>query len=144
MDGEALVVRPDLVIPADELHEETSRSGGPGGQNVNKVATRVTLRWSVAHSRALDETRRTRLATVLASRLTREGELLVHCDVTRSQAQNRAAARLRLAELVRDALRVRKTRRATRPTKASNKRRREGKRLRSHTKRLRGRPDDSD
>ena len=144
MDGEALVVRPDLAIPADELSEELSRSGGPGGQNVNKVSTRVTLRWSVAGSRVLSEPRRARLLAVLAPRLTREGELLVHSDETRSQAQNRAAARLRLAELVREALHVPKARRATKPTRASNRRRQEGKRRRSSTKRMRGRPDDAD
>ena len=60
MDGEPLIVRPDLVLPADELSFEVSRSGGPGGQNVNKVATRVTLRWSVADSRVLDDVRRAR------------------------------------------------------------------------------------
>ena len=140
MEGEPLVVRADLVLPADELTFEVSRSGGPGGQNVNKVATRVTLRWSVAASRVLDEGRRARLLETLASRLTRAGELVIHCDETRSQAQNREAARLRLAELLRGALHVRKKRRASKPTRASRERRHEGKRRRSDTKRLRGRP----
>jgi len=140
MEGEPLVVRADLVLPADELAFEVSRSGGPGGQNVNKVATRVTLRWSVAASRVLDEVRRARLLEALASRLTREGELVIHCDETRSQAQNREAARLRLAELLRGALHVRKKRRASKPTRASRERRHEGKRRRSDVKRLRGRP----
>lgn len=144
MDADPLVVRPDLVIPADELAAEASRSGGPGGQNVNKVSTRVTLRWNVATSRVLDGARRARLLHALAPRLTREGELLVHCDVTRSQAQNRTLARERLAALVRGALVVRKARRATRPTHGSQVRRREGKRRRSQVKRLRGGPSTDD
>ena len=144
MEGEPLVVRADLVLPADELAFEVSRSGGPGGQNVNKVSTRVTLRWSVAASRVLDEGRRARLLETLASRLTRAGELVIHCDETRSQAQNREAARLRLAELLRGALHVRKKRRASKPTRASRERRHEGKRRRSDVKRLRGRPHGDD
>ena len=144
MEGEPLVVRADLVLPADELAFEVSRSGGPGGQNVNKVATRVTLRWSVAASRVLDEGRRARLLETLASRLTRAGELVIHCDETRSQAQNREAARLRLAELLRGALHVRKKRRASKPTRASRERRHVGKRKRSEVKRLRGRPHGDD
>jgi ribosome-associated protein len=144
VDAEPLVVRDDLVIPADELREELSRSGGPGGQNVNKVSTRVTLRWSLGSSRVLTVLQRQRLLSRLASRITREGELIVHCDETRSQLQNRAAARRRLAEVVREALHEPKSRRATRPTRGSQKRRREGKRRRSGVKRMRGRPEDAD
>jgi len=137
-------VRADLVIPAGELREEVSRSGGPGGQHVNKVSTRVTLRWSVAASQALAPAQRQRMLARLASRLTREGELIVQSDEARSQLQNRLAARARLALLVREALREPKVRHATRPTRASQKRRREGKRRRAGVKRLRGRPDDPD
>jgi ribosome-associated protein len=144
MDGEPLVVRADLVIPADELREEVSRSGGPGGQNVNKVATRVSLRWSLAGSRALVAPVRQRLLARLASRLTREGELVVHSNETRSQLQNRAAARVRMAAILREALHEPKQRRATRPTRSSRKRRLEGKQRRSGVKRMRGRPDASD
>ena len=140
MEGEPLVVRADLVIPADELAVEDSRSGGPGGQNVNKVSTRVTQRWSVATSRVLSDVRRPRLLGALASRLTRGGELVIHCDETRSQAQNRELARLRLADIVRAALHEKKKRRASRPTRASRERRHAGKRRRSEVKRLRGRP----
>lgn len=140
MDTEALFVRPDLVIPADELGFEASRAGGPGGQNVNKVSSRVTLRWSPATSRVLDAARRERLQHALAGRLTRAGELVLHCDDTRSQLQNRALVRERLAALLREALQVRKRRRATRPTHGSQVRRREGKRRRSQVKRQRGRP----
>jgi ribosome-associated protein len=137
---EGLVVRRGLVIPEDELHVEFSRSGGPGGQNVNKVATRVTLRWGLAASRAVGEAQRERLQRRLAARLTRAGELLVHVDESRSQARNREIARRRLAETVRRALAEPRVRRATRPTKASRERRLAGKQRRSKVKRQRRAP----
>ncbi|HZL99276.1 MAG TPA: alternative ribosome rescue aminoacyl-tRNA hydrolase ArfB [Planctomycetota bacterium] len=131
-------------MPEDELVVEASRAGGPGGQNVNKVSSRVTLRWSVAASRALDEPTRERLRQRLASRLTRGGELVVHAATSRSQAENRRAARERLAELLREALFVPRERRPSRPTRASRERRHEGKRRRSAAKRRRRRPDQDD
>lgn len=135
-----LTVRPDLVIPAAELGWSASRSGGPGGQNVNKLSTRVSLRWSIADSGVLDDARRARLLGKLASRLTKQGELVVHVDSSRSQLDNRREARLRLAEVVREALHVAKKRRPTRPTKGSQRRRLASKKQRGDTKRLRGRP----
>ena len=144
MNTSGLPIRRDLVIPEDELHVAVSRSGGPGGQNVNKVASRVSLRWSVATSRVLDDERRARLTARLGSRLTREGELILHVDSTRSQAQNRETARQRLADLVRAALTVPRVRKASKPTRGSEKRRQEGKRRRSTIKRLRGRPSGDD
>jgi ribosome-associated protein len=140
MAAEDLPVRRDLVIPQDELSVETSRASGPGGQNVNKVATRVSLRWSIARSRALDEARRDRLLDKLASRLTRDGELIVHVDETRSQARNRELARSRLAEIVRRALAVPRKRRPTKPTRASQQRRLVSKQRRSDVKRRRRPP----
>jgi ribosome-associated protein len=142
--GDDLVVRSDLVLPARELHASFSRAGGPGGQNVNKVETRVTLRWSVAQSAVLDEGRRARLLARLQSRLSGEGELLVHASASRSQGQNLAAARERLALLVREALAVPRARKKSRPTRASRERRHEGKRRRSEIKRRRGRPSADD
>jgi ribosome-associated protein len=111
---------------------------------VNKVSTRVSLRWNMAGSRALVAPMRQRLLARLAARLTREGELVVHSNETRSQLQNRAAARVRMAVILREALHEPKQRRATRPTRSSRKRRLEGKQRRSGVKRLRGRPDASD
>jgi ribosome-associated protein len=140
MPGQALEVRPGLRIPADEIHETASRSGGPGGQHVNKTETRVTLRWNVAESRALGEDHRRRLVTRLASRLTNRGHLVVHAQRFRSRGRNRALARERLAELVREALRPRTARVATRPSRAQRERRLDAKRRRSTTKRGRVRP----
>ena len=140
MPGQALEIRPGLRIPADEIHETASRSGGPGGQHVNKTETRVTLRWNLAESRVLGEDRRRRLLARLASRLTNRGHLVVHAQRFRSRGRNRALARERLAELVWEALRPRTARVATRPSRAQRERRLDAKRRRSSTKRGRDRP----
>jgi len=139
-------VGPGLRIPGTELRELASRSSGPGGQHVNKSATRVTLRWNVRSSEVLDERQRSRLLDSLAPRLTRDGELIVHAEASRSRARNLDAARARLAEWVADALEVPRSRRPTRPTLASRARQREAKRQRSglkRSRRIRGDPDDS-
>lgn len=129
-----LNIKQGLTIPADELSFAVSRSGGPGGQHANKTSTRVTLYWNVQESRALDDTQRTRLLERLSSRLSTDGVLQVDASETRSQFQNRVAARRRLAEIVREALVVRKRRVATRPSRASEKRRLEAKKARSRLK----------
>jgi ribosome-associated protein len=134
-----LPIQPGLEIPDDEIVESASRSRGPGGQNVNKTETRVTLHWNALASRALAPEQRARLRARLARRLTRAGELVVHADTFRSSARNRDAARERLAELIREALVREKPRRKTRPTRASGERRLAGKRDRSERKRARGR-----
>jgi ribosome-associated protein len=140
MGRQDLIVRRNLVIPAAELRESASRAGGPGGQHVNKTSTRVTLRWSVAESEALTDTQRRRLRERLASRLTRSGELVVHASARRSRARNREQARERLASLVRDGLRVRRTRVATKPGAAARTRRLDAKQRRGALKQGRGRP----
>jgi ribosome-associated protein len=137
--GSDLEIRPDLRIPEDELAWQTSRSGGPGGQKVNKASTRVTLRWSVAASASLSERQRARLLARLRPRLTRDGEIVLHAQSTRSQARNRELARERLAELVRAALVERTARRPTRPTRSSRERKHAEKRHRSARKRSRAR-----
>jgi ribosome-associated protein len=136
-----LEVLSGVVIPGRELEEAASRSGGPGGQHVNKASTRVTLRWNAAESAALGPVRRARLLARLRSRLTTRGELIVHASRHRSRARNRELARERLAELVREALAVRRPRRATRPKAAARTRRLEAKRHRSALKRGRARPE---
>jgi ribosome-associated protein len=142
--SEGLFVQPGLTIPESELSLEFSRASGPGGQNVNKVSSRVTLRWSITASRVLDEARRARLLEMLSQRLTREGELVVHASASRSQVDNRRAARERLAELVRAALFVPRERRKSKPTRASRVRRLVGKQRRSATKQRRQRPAQDD
>jgi ribosome-associated protein len=129
-----------IVIPADELALSFARSGGPGGQNVNKVASKVELRWTPATSRALaalSEETRAWLLSRLAGRLTLAGELLVTSTLTRDQAKNRADAAEKLAGIVRAALARPKKRKATRPTRASKERRIGAKRRRSEIKRAR-------
>ncbi len=132
-----LVVTPRLTIPAGELSLAFARSGGPGGQNVNKVASKVELRWNPATSAALGPDDRTWLLGKLASRLTQDGTLIVTSTATRDQLKNRDDAMSKLALIVRSALVRPKPRRATRPTKGSKRRRLEDKRHRSELKRSR-------
>lgn len=132
-----LRVGPSLTIPLDELSVSFARSGGPGGQNVNKVASKAELRWSPGQSRAVAEADRAYLLRRLAARLTTEGELVVVSTKTRDQLRNRADAEEKLAELVRHALVRPKVRRATKPTRASKERRLQAKRVRGEVKRTR-------
>ena len=133
-----LEVRDDLVIPAEELRELATRASGPGGQHVNKTSTRVTLRWSVVDSPSLTASQRARLLLGLGKRVTRSGDLVVNSDRSRSRSRNREHARERIAELVREALTVRRARRATAPSLASQARRTDTKTRRASVKRLRG------
>jgi ribosome-associated protein len=130
-------------IPESELTLSASRAGGPGGQHVNKVASRVTLRFDVEGSPSLDEAQRRRLMTRLRTRITNEGVLVMHCRRHRSQAANRAELVERFAEIVTGALRPRRARKKTRPSAASRERRLEEKRRRAKIKRGRStRPTD--
>lgn len=131
-------------IPAAELVEQASRSGGPGGQHVNTSSTRVSLRWNVRESCGLEDGARSRVLARLASRLTRSGEIVVHVDTHRSRHRNRQAARERLHALVEAALEVPTLRRATRPTRASQTRRLDAKRKRGESKQRRVRRRDDD
>jgi ribosome-associated protein len=136
---EPLRVNARLTIPPDELRVAFSRSGGPGGQNVNKVETRVELRFSVRDSAVLGEARRERLLERLASRLTKEGEIVLHASTSRHRARNLEDARERLATLLAEALRQERPRKATKPTRGSQERRLKEKKQRSETKRRRQR-----
>ena len=122
-----------------ELDERFVRASGPGGQNVNKVATAVELRFDAARSPALDDAVRERLRAIAGRRMTAEGVIVIDARRFRTQAQNREDARERLAALVRQALTRPKRRRKTKPTAGSKERRVAEKRRRSESKRRRGR-----
>ena len=117
-----------LAIPDEEVTFATSRSGGPGGQNVNKLETRVTVRFDIARSPSLSDEQRARLAERLATRVTKDGILQVTSQRHRTQGANREAALLRFAELLASALREEAPRKPTRASRASRQRRLEAKR----------------
>ena len=131
----ALEVNERISIPLDEFTFEVSRSGGPGGQNVNKVNSKVQLRWAPAASPSLPDPVKARLLTTIAGRLTVDGELLIASTRTRDQGQNRDDCLDKLRTLIMAAVTPPKSRRATRPTLASKKRRVEAKQRRSATRR---------
>jgi ribosome-associated protein len=136
-----LIVNDRIAIPLEEFQFEYARSGGPGGQNVNKVASKATLRWNPGLSPSLPEAVRARLLRALASRLTLEGELLVSSQRTRDRTRNVEDCLDKLRHLVLAAASPPKVRRPSRPTLASRIRRGEAKARRSERKRDRRRVD---
>jgi ribosome-associated protein len=127
-----------VAIADDELEWKFIRSSGPGGQNVNKVASAVQLRFLLPLNTSIPASARHRLRLMAGQRLVDDGTILISARDERSQEQNRRAALERLADLVRAALIEPKIRRKTRPTRASKERRIESKKRRSSTKRDRG------
>jgi len=136
-----LEITPRLSIPDSELVERFVRSSGPGGQNVNKVATAVELRFDIASSPSLPEPLRERLLARRDRRITDEGVLVISAQRFRTQERNREDARERLAAFIAAGLDVAAPRIATRPTRASKERRLSGKRERGTIKRDRTRRD---
>jgi ribosome-associated protein len=132
-----LTVTPNLAIDENEITETFIRASGPGGQNVNKVATAVQLRFDAQHSPSLPEAVRERLLRLAANRISSDGILTIEARRFRTQEQNREDARQRLVALVRKALEAPRPRRPTKPTHASKVRRIETKRQRGQVKRLR-------
>jgi ribosome-associated protein len=130
---------PAVRIPRAELLYRATPSGGPGGQHVNRVATRIELWWNVATTVALDEPQRATVRDRLAGRIDRDGWLRIVAADSRSQTRNREAATERLTALVAAALKPRKKRKPTRVSRAQKRARLEAKRRRSDAKRLRGR-----
>ncbi len=139
-----LPITADLTIPGEELSFSAARSGGPGGQHVNKTSSKVILSWDLSTSQAVDDSVRNKLAERLASRLTREGVLKVHVDTERSQHRNRELARARLVAMISEALHEDPERRKTRIPRSQKKRRLENKRRRGETKRGRKKPGPED
>lgn len=138
-----LFVNDHLSVPEREISYRSSRSSGPGGQNVNKVETRVTVLFDVGHSSTLNEDQKVRVLERLATRINKLGVLRVVSQKHRTQAANREAARAKLSLLLAQALRVRRKRKPTRPSRAAKRRRLEDKRRRSQLKRQRGGSHDS-
>jgi ribosome-associated protein len=132
---EMIRITKDISIPEDELRFTASRSGGPGGQQVNKQSTRVTLWFDVANSESLSAAQKRRVFEGLATRINKRGILRVVSQKTRSQALNRIAAMERFADLVRTALKPSKRRKPTRISASVRQRRLEEKRRRGRLKR---------
>jgi ribosome-associated protein len=133
-----VILAPDLVIPDEELEWKFIRSSGPGGQNVNKVASAVQLRFLLAQNITLPVSVRNRLRRLAGQKLIDDGSILIKAISERSQDQNRRAALERLEKLIRAAMVEPKIRKKTRPTKASKERRIDSKKRRGATKQQRG------
>lgn len=138
--GGMVQVAPGVVIPEEELDERFILGSGPGGQNVNKVATAVQLRFDVAGSPALPPEARERLLRGGDARVTAEGELVITARRFRTQEANRRDARARLAAAIAEALEAPPRRRATRPSRAVHERRLQHKARRGAVKRQRAEP----
>ena len=134
-----LPITDDIAIPDSELSFTASRSSGPGGQNVNKVSTRVTLRFDLEASPQLTAEQKERIRERLATRVSKQGVLSVSAQRERSQSANREAATERFVELLQAALEVEPERRPTRVPRGVERRRLENKRRRSQVKRQRSR-----
>jgi ribosome-associated protein len=132
-----LEIAPGILVDESELRFEFVRATGPGGQNVNKLATAVQLRWDVAATAALPEAAKLRLRRLAGRRMTAEGALVIEARRHRTQEQNRQDALERLKTLVERALQPPKPRRATRPSAAARQKRLEAKKKRGEIKRLR-------
>lgn len=141
---ESLYIQPNLTISGSELWFTASLSGGPGGQHVNKVNSRVTLYWNVGCSQSVTEHQRSRVIAQLKSRISQEGIFRVTVDDHRSQHRNKEEARKRLVQLLQQALIKPKTRVATRVSLRAKRRRVNDKRRRSLSKKLRKSPSPND
>lgn len=135
-----LFINPRLTIPGGELDITASRSGGPGGQNVNKVCSKVTLRWSPDACTYLDPGWRQRLKSRYGNRINRDGQIVLHSQRYRDQVRNLADVRGKLATMLLECEIPAKSRKPTRPTRGSQRRRLDSKKQASQKKALRRRP----
>jgi len=136
---ENISINKEVEIARGELVFRYDRSSGPGGQNVNKLSTKVTLVFNVAGSESLSEPQKNRIMARLGTRISKAGEIMVVSQKSRSQSANKDDSVARLAALLAGALRVEKARRKTKPTRASKERRLKAKKLRSEIKKDRSR-----
>jgi len=143
-DDTSIRISPTVTIPFAELAFRVSRSGGPGGQHVNKTSTRVELWWNPGSSPSLTAEQRALVLARLRPRLTEEGLLRIVASETRSQSRNKAEAVERFQELVARALVLPKRRKPTKPSRAARERRLAEKRKRSAQKRRRRTPPEED
>ncbi len=127
-----------ISIPDDEITITASRSSGPGGQNVNKVSTKVTLRFNVTGSQRLSEEQKSRIREKLKNVITRDGSIVIHEETRRSQAANRKRILEKFAAMVRKALVVPKKRVPTGVSRAQKEKRLEDKKIQSKKKKSRG------
>ncbi len=133
------MAEPKLTVPESEITEKFIHAAGPGGQNVNKVATAVQLRFDVKNSPSISAYVKNRLKTLASHLMTDSGELLIEASKHRMQGRNREDARIRLAELIAEASKPPPPkRRKTRPTKGSVERRLKAKTGRGNIKKMRG------
>lgn len=139
-----VVITSTITIPEHELEITASRSGGPGGQHVNKSNTRITVRWNVHTTQVLNEEQKARILDKLQSRLTSEGDLIIHNSESRSQQHNKRLALAQLATELRKALHIPKKRLATHASATSKEARLEEKKQRSYVKRLRSKKFDEE
>lgn len=134
---EDLFVSARFTIPSSQLTMSAARSSGPGGQNVNKVNSKVTLRWTPSTCEKMDPAWRRRFLSRYANRINREGELVLHSEKYRDQGRNLADARKKLADMLLDCQEAPKKRKATRPSRSSQRRRLDQKNRQSQKKQSR-------
>ncbi len=139
-----LFIKNNITIPEHELEITASRSGGAGGQHVNKTDTKITIRWNVKSSSALSDEQKQIILEKLQSRITEDGDLIVHNSESRSQQQNKKNALNNLAAIIRGALHVQKKRIATNVSKALKEARLKSKAHRSSIKQMRNKKIDFD